>query len=264
MASRTQVASLSIMDNTIRMLEGLFSLNDLHKASGGHEKHKPVFFLRNQQTKDLIAEIDAENTNGANLHLSVKTVKGAFGGTYVCRELVYAYAMWISARFHLLVIRAFDAQRQTAIPRATITPEQKAALMAIVDRRVEGHDSLRAGMWKRHNRHFNINSYHELLAVHFDDAVQYLETMELKMPRGRNEPVALPISGRQRLLLVIEDGIITGSKPVPENACIINPDDPASINTLLSEYVRLDNLPSAISTCVNRIASSIRPAIASK
>lgn len=110
--------NLTISSQTINQYNGLFSLNDLHKVSGNEKRHEPNRFLRNQQTKDLIAEIESENqiayhtVQGGN----VKTVKQ---GTYVCRELVYAYAMWISAKFSLMVIRAFHAMNTGAIPCVT-------------------------------------------------------------------------------------------------------------------------------------------------
>lgn len=125
---------------------GRFCLNDLHQAAGGEPKHRPNQWLRSQQTQDLIREIgsvltaqkwavktgrkgrDADEGLTAQKravkpgrlgHASaapdvsadpVHTIEGRHGGgTYACRELVYAYAMWISPAFHLRVIRAFDA-----------------------------------------------------------------------------------------------------------------------------------------------------------
>ena len=78
-------------------------MNDLHKAAGGLEKHKPVQFFRQQQAADLITEIKVGNPTIS----PVVTKLGCTGGTFVCKELVYAYAMWVSAAFHLKVIRVF-------------------------------------------------------------------------------------------------------------------------------------------------------------
>lgn len=110
MNTQVQPTALAILDNSIRMLGDLYSLNDLHKASGGEEKHKTANFMRLEQTQELVKEICIENDRCSDVSIAYKTIKGGLTqGTYVCRELVYAYAMWISAKFHLLVIRAFDA-----------------------------------------------------------------------------------------------------------------------------------------------------------
>ncbi|MDO4796250.1 MAG: KilA-N domain-containing protein [Brachymonas sp.] len=96
---------IQLFDQNIRMLDGLFCLNDLHKASGGAAKHKPSFFLRNEQTQKLLAELRVANSQPLRRVVG----KGKEQGTYVCLELVYAYAMWISAAFYLKVIRAYHA-----------------------------------------------------------------------------------------------------------------------------------------------------------
>ena len=175
--------SLVIGNFTIRQDQnGRYCLHDLHKASGGFDKHQPAFFIRNKQTKDLIAEIETEN-HSANLQSAIEVINGGNQrGTYVVKELVYAYAMWISAKFHLTVIRAYDAMvMQWKInDRQTISPEQQALLHEIVARRSGGERKIYAEMWSRHNRHFKIPRYAELLAIHFSESIHYLETMELK------------------------------------------------------------------------------------
>ena len=83
--------------------EGRFFLNDLHKAAGGERRNDPHDWLRLKQTGELIQEL-------SDTGIPVTTIRGGkVQGTYVCKELVYAYAMWISAKFHLHVIRTFDA-----------------------------------------------------------------------------------------------------------------------------------------------------------
>ena len=108
---------------------GRYCLNDLHQASGGEMKHKPANWLRLDQTAELVRELEGESVQGACSDLSrppgtggaVETVNDGFvNGTYAVKELVYAYAMWISAKFHLHVIRAYDALVQQATAPAPV------------------------------------------------------------------------------------------------------------------------------------------------
>ncbi|MCX7086979.1 MAG: KilA-N domain-containing protein [Methylococcales bacterium] len=99
--------SITIGTITVHQSEnGLYSLNDLHKASGGEKRHSPKFWLLTDQPKEMAAEILKV---GIPTFKPIEILKGKYGGTYACKELVYSYAIWINARYALIVIRTFDA-----------------------------------------------------------------------------------------------------------------------------------------------------------
>lgn len=175
--------------------DGRYCLNDLHKASGDDKKHFPAYFLRNQQTKDLIELIEGENYDMqicTSKNKAVNSVKGRGKeqGTYVVKELVYSYAMWISAKFHLMVIRAYDSlvMQWKIDGKQTISPEQAGILYNIVHTRAGNNQNLIMQMWSRLKNHFKYSaSYRELRAIHFEDAKHYLEVMELKGKAEKQE-----------------------------------------------------------------------------
>jgi len=111
-------ASITIGSVPIHQRNGLYSLNDLHQASGGEDKHRPNYFLTNAQTQPLITTLD-EAGNPASKILEIVRGRGKAQGTYVygCKELVIAYASWISAAFHLKVIRVFLDNVASAQPK---------------------------------------------------------------------------------------------------------------------------------------------------
>lgn len=118
------MSNLTILNNSIRNIDNLYSLNDLHKASGGADKHSPFRFMRNEQTKDLISEINSQTPN----LVASKIIRGGSDltvrGYWVCEELVLSYAMWISPKFHLIVLRAFLAMQRNQ-PQQLALPEPK-------------------------------------------------------------------------------------------------------------------------------------------
>ncbi|MDP0333914.1 KilA-N domain-containing protein [Glaesserella parasuis] len=102
------MSNLTILKTSIGQLDNLFNLKDLHRVSGNEAKHEPYRFVRLDTTKELTEEIQKEDPTTQPL----KTLRGTQGGTYACEELVLAYAMWISPKFHLVVLRAFLAMHK--------------------------------------------------------------------------------------------------------------------------------------------------------
>ncbi|MDD0822960.1 P22AR C-terminal domain-containing protein [Mannheimia sp. AT1] len=118
------MSNLTILNTAIRQYENLFSLNDLHQLSGNGKSHQPSNFTRLDTTQDLVAEIQKDSP----AIIPIKALRGTQGGTFACEEIALAYAMWISPKFHLVVLRAFIAmhkgevkQQQLALPE----PEKK-------------------------------------------------------------------------------------------------------------------------------------------
>ncbi|OOF39063.1 hypothetical protein BKK47_07545 [Rodentibacter mrazii] len=128
-------SQLTILNTKIRSLDGLFSLNDFHKASGAEEHLRPSKFMRNEQTKDLVSEIEKDQS--PNLGLACKSLRGGLNsGVWACEELVLSYAMWISPKFHLIVLRAFLAMhrnepKQLALPEPQISKSDLKTLLKI-------------------------------------------------------------------------------------------------------------------------------------
>ena len=114
---------------------GRYCLNDLHKASGGEQKNQPRYFLENKQTQDLI---QALTDSGIPLTPINVTRGGLDQGTYVVKQIVYAYAMWISAAFNLKVINTFDAVvTQKHIPDLNNPSQLRELLLSYTEQNIQ-------------------------------------------------------------------------------------------------------------------------------
>lgn len=92
-------AQISVANVSVRQFNGLYSINDLHRAAGKERKHEPHAWLRSQQAIELIKELEKTQ------NCVIQSKQGL--GTFVSKELVVHYGMWISPAFSLKVIRAF-------------------------------------------------------------------------------------------------------------------------------------------------------------
>nr|DAS28576.1 MAG TPA: hypothetical protein [Caudoviricetes sp.] len=181
------MSNLTILKTSIRSYENLFSLNDLHVASGGLGKHRPSLFARNEQTKELVKEI--ENYRSTKTIFALKTIRGGSDiskqGTWACEELMLAYAMWISPKFHLIVLRAFLNlhKNSTALLPNTITPEQQQAIQSAVQQAHHRTGLSYAEIYRQIKSIFKVAKYDQLPQDQFGNAIAFIVNLQ---------PIALP------------------------------------------------------------------------
>ncbi|ULJ66167.1 KilA-N domain-containing protein [Wielerella bovis] len=184
--------AISICNTSIREINGLYSLNDLHKASGGLSRHQPAFWLRNQQTKDLIDEI----SNSANLQsLVIHKAEGKNGGTFVCKELVIHYAMWISAKFSLQVIQTFlnTIENSGNLKTEKTTKDERTGLRQAVTMLVGKTKTNHSAAYKLVHHRFGVSSIEDLTHEQIPQAIEYVHRLILDGEvLDKPEPPALP------------------------------------------------------------------------
>lgn len=95
----------------------------------GEKKHAPNEFLRRDGRAELVAEL----TGDSRFAPIVSQRGGSTPGTYVCKELVCAYAMWVSPKFHLHVIRTYDQVVQEQAAKAAALAASNTQLQGMVD-----------------------------------------------------------------------------------------------------------------------------------
>lgn len=185
---------------------GRYCLNDLHQAAGSHRRHQPANWLRLQQVDELVAEIErcSHVSNGVpkseeGLLISeeapLSVVNDGFGnGTYAAKPLVYAYAMWISPKFHLAVIAAYDA-------------------LVTVQAQPAGHASTSAALHTARARVVN-----RLYRAHAAGEIDALHAQAAQLSLGLGLPVpevpSVPVSRVEGVLVsfwnVVDAGIAAG------------------------------------------------------
>ena len=177
MTTQIIISDISIHQDS----KGRYSINDLHKAAGAEHRHLPNYWLELQQTKELIEEI--LNTGIPVINHPVASRKGRYGGTYVCKELVYSYAMWISASFALKVIRTYDAlvagNTESRAKTRQCTAKQLTPLRQKAEHLITtGLGKIYPDIWKLVHQRFDVEHIHQLQPEQIGEAIEYLNALE--------------------------------------------------------------------------------------
>lgn len=169
--------SIQISNVAIRQTSNnLYNLNDLHRASGGEKRFQPANWLRNAQTVDLINFLKNEELQSEEEIIQSKQKHG----TFVCKELAYAYATWISAKFFLLVIRTFDAALAGRLKTSSQTSadERKGLRQAVAALVVRRGIDFSSAYHMLHQR-FGVAAIEDLPREVLPEAVRYVHALTL-------------------------------------------------------------------------------------
>jgi hypothetical protein len=235
------MGNLTILTREVRQHDGLYSLNDLHQASGGSKRHQPANFIRKQHTQELITEIehssDSRSDQGSEMRLAIEVINGGSRrGTYVCKELVYSYAMWVSPKFQLAVIRAFDSMANKYSDN--MSPANQHRLSKAVREESEANSIPRTLIWQRLKDQYQVARYAQIPDDKIEEALDFVAST----PATQDQPQAaqFPIYGA--FITTIYKGHVRSMTPV-ESCKLIPIDQYRKAKQLLDDLADIINNP---------------------
>ncbi len=205
------MSNLTILSKEIRQIDDFYCLNDLHKAGGGEQKHRPKYFLNNQQTQELSREIEEGGIP------PTQVVRGV--GTYACKQIVLAYGMWVSPKLNLAVINAFlDRQEQPRQPKPaplqTLTPAQQRHVQeraAAIVNSDDGFTTYRS-LYSKIKTRFQVGTYKDIPRSRYPELCRFLHCLPRgELPKSSKSPEPSPEQMFHdlrdgRYLLLVRDG----------------------------------------------------------
>lgn len=233
---------------------GRFCLNDLHKAAGGEKRHQPSRWLIIQQTIELIDELKSTpRIQGVEQHQPVDVINGGVNrGTYADKELVYAYATWISAKFFLTVIRAYDSlvskpayalrDLPTATPKSITPAMQRQVQKAIANLVRSQVGTTYSGLYGQIKDKFGVGTYKDVPFKQYGELCAFLN-IEPIVQTDIVESVQLPeiLDPNEKVVRVSPDQIMKVEDFInnvfndPQNShVIVKRDVMTSIRTLFN------------------------------
>ena len=154
------------MFNVVRYEQDIWLTSTELAQALGYKQENAVSKIFNRKADEFTQKMTqvVENPQLPNLGMRIFSLRG-------CHLIAMFARTPIAKEFRKWVLDVLDKEvlKQQIDTRIKISAHQQAELKEIVDRRCEGSVKRRTELWSRHNQHFRIPRYSELLAIHFSE-----------------------------------------------------------------------------------------------
>ena len=137
-------------------------------------------------------------------------------------SIAYEFRIWVTKE----VLPAIRKTGGYSCPIATITPSQQLRLREAVAKRAQAVASHYQTIYRALYTRFQIPRYSDLLAKDFEAAIEFIRTVDLRVPEVRKTEVAPVVDGRCPHC---------GLRPLPQGAIVLGKNDAEKLRGLVYE-----------------------------